>query len=773
MAKLRYITNGNQNLQGKSRVYFCGHPSDYGSTLQQIARDILETPNCVIWYDGEPDARWEEESHFSDLSNMQLFVVPVTEPFLYEPNRAFSKELPFAVRQHIPLLPIIEDSELESVFEEKCGRFQSLKKTVKGPEPLPYKERLRKYLSQTLIGDQLSQKVLNAFDAQIFLAYRKADRQYAHQFMRMVHECPRFRNVAIWYDEFLSTGENYTEEIDTAIQHSNVFAMVVTPNIVMQPHYNYVKENEYPAAAKQRKPVIPVEFLKTNSSALKKEYAGIPDCIPANGKDSLYAALESALVGIRLTEHIGRPERQFLLGLAYLGGIGLEKNLDYSLQYLSAAAEADFPEAMERLAGMYRYGEGVAPDLLTAVHWQSRLAWHYKNEYEKTGQRESGIHTVFEQHKLYEYLMEAGREDEALELCCGMRMFARELRKRYPRDFSAIECVTISLSDISDFLERKKSFKTSRKIQSMLLLLSKKLAQDTNLPDAHEDVSLNYQCLGSLSENCGDFASALKYYQKSLKISSAWKERDSSDSVYRRWLNDLYRVGHCLLALRQPKKAESYLKECYDGYASFQASGPELWRTCDALSGVCCQKHDLDRAEFYCGESIRAAREEHGIAGRRHLAASYGRKADILRAKNRPDVADCYRLALDMMQRIYAETGGLEDREQLSATWGMFGDYCLVVNDTASAKEAYQNSIGAIVNLPQDEQTWATESVLAQGFQRLGLIAGREGDIRQARINFMNSIEILSRAKKRFSDPSIPVLMALAKKALKMLDRMD
>lgn len=769
MARLDFITKGNQNLQRKSKVYYCGHPVDYGYTFKKIAKDILEMPNCVIWYDAEPEADWDEDKYFSDLSSMQLFVIPVTQPFLHEKNRAFSKELPFAIKHHIPILPIIEDPQLETVFEKKCGNLQPLKTTVKGLTALSYQERIHRYLNQVLIGDELSKKIEDVFDAKIFLAYRKVDREFAHQFMKEVHKCPRFRNVAIWYDEFLSVGENFPEQIDAAIRDSDVFAMVVTPNIIVQGAYNYVKEKEYPAAMKLNKEIIPIEFLKTDLVALKKEYQRIPNCIHIG---DVYDALESALAGIHLTQGINDPERLFLLGLAYLGGIGLEKNPEYALQFISTAGEANLPEAIERLVTMYHYGEAVERNISTAIDWQLRLIKYYQNLYEKTGARESGIHAAFEQHKLYEYQIEAGQDSEAFETCCTMRKFAKELRRKFPRDFSAIECMTINLSDISDFLEQHHDTKNSKKIQWGLLLLNKILARDTKLPDADEDLLINYQRLGSISEEKGDFTSALKYYQKSLGISERLKDSDSSDSVYRRWLNDLYRVGHCLLQLHRIDNAERYLKKCYDGYAFFQTSGLDFWRACYALSGVFCQK-DLNRAELYCDESIRAVKEEQDLEGRRCLADSYVRKGDILRAKKEETAKDYYQLALKNIERIYAETAAPEDSERLSSVYGMFGDYFLIINDTENAKRCYQKSNDALAGLAQDDRTWNTEITLAQGFQRMGLVFKREGDIEQAKAAFTNSITILNRAKKQFSEPTVSLLICLAKKALKELNRAE
>lgn len=73
--------------------------------------------------------------------------------------------------------------------------------------------------------------------------------------MRLIHENDFCRNIAIWYDEYLTPGENFNNAIAKALQKSELFTLVVTPNLVNEP--NYVMEHEYPAARDSGKPILP------------------------------------------------------------------------------------------------------------------------------------------------------------------------------------------------------------------------------------------------------------------------------------------------------------------------------------------------------------------------------------------------------------------------------------------------------------------------------------------------------------------------------------
>ena len=159
--RLIYKTRDNSSPQGKPRVYYTGHPADLSVYSPNIFQDILGLQNCAIYYDAEPEAPYHREELFRQLEQMQLIVIPVTSRFLQEPNRAREVEFDFALKQcHIPILPLMQEPGLETMFNEKCGALQILgqerildqEKALAGTV-LSYKEKLDKYLSSVLIGD--------------------------------------------------------------------------------------------------------------------------------------------------------------------------------------------------------------------------------------------------------------------------------------------------------------------------------------------------------------------------------------------------------------------------------------------------------------------------------------------------------------------------------------------------------------------------------------------------------------------------------------------
>lgn len=182
MSKLQYLTRGSASPQGKPRVYFCGHHKEQEFLLKPISQQILELQNCAIWYDTESEdpCNWKELS--ADLSQMQMFVMPVTERLLTQPNRAMDKEFPFAIKHHIPVLPLMQESDLHFQFQERFGDLQFLDATAHDSAGIPFKEKLQKFLHSILIDDELTEKVRAAFDEDSLLSYQENHNAAQHNY---------------------------------------------------------------------------------------------------------------------------------------------------------------------------------------------------------------------------------------------------------------------------------------------------------------------------------------------------------------------------------------------------------------------------------------------------------------------------------------------------------------------------------------------------------------------------------------------------------------
>ena len=200
--------------------------------------------------------------------------MPVTTNLLCTANDALDVDFKFAMEHHIPVLPLMQEPGLEELFNKKCGELQFLDKNKIDETAISYEEKLEKYLSSVLIGDELAEKIRAAFNAYVFLSYRKKDRKYAQELMRLIHKNDFCRDITIWYDEFLTPGENFNDSIKDALQKSGLFVLAVTPNLVNET--NYIMTTEYPMAREEGKPILPAELVPTDREQLFEKYKDIP-----------------------------------------------------------------------------------------------------------------------------------------------------------------------------------------------------------------------------------------------------------------------------------------------------------------------------------------------------------------------------------------------------------------------------------------------------------------------------------------------------------------
>lgn len=369
MVVLKYITKGNRSPQGLPRVYFCCHPAEQGRFLEPVAKSILDRQSCAVFYPEDPEGVRDEE-FWSDLKQIQLFVMPVTTRLLTTDNPAM-EEFRFAIQNHIPVLPLMQEPGLDTLFNEKCGDLQFLDPNAKDETAISYEEKLTKYLQSVLIGDEMAQRIRDAFDAYVFLSYRKKDRRYAQELMRLIHRNDFCRDIAIWYDEFLVPGENFNDAIREALRKSDLFVLTVTPNLVNEE--NYVMTTEYPMAQSEGKPVLPAVMVETDGAALKNHYPDIPASTNAHDEAALTTALLEVVKKLAIRENDTSPEHNLFIGLAYLGGVDVEVDYERALSLITSSAEAGLVEAIIKLVEMYEYGRGVAVDFRKMVFWQEKL----------------------------------------------------------------------------------------------------------------------------------------------------------------------------------------------------------------------------------------------------------------------------------------------------------------------------------------------------------------------------------------------------------------
>ena len=746
MANLRYKTRGNTNPKGKPKVYFCCHPEDFVKCFQNISNEILDKQDCAIWFaDGHIE---RDEEFYEDLKQMQLFVMPVTTNLLCTENEALTVEFGFAVKNHIPVLPLMQESGLEKLFNEKCGDLQFLDKYNTDTTAIGYDEKLQKYLEAVLISDKLAEKIRSAFDAYVFLSYRKKDRKHAQELMRLIHQNDFCRDIAIWYDEFLTPGENFNDSIKEALQKSGLFVLTVTPNLVNEE--NYIMTTEYPMAKRDGKLILPAEIVPTDKEQLRAAYKGIPTCANAHNAIELSDALLDAVTKMAVKENDSSPEHNYFIGLAYLSGIDVEVDYDRALSLIKSAADKGLVEAQKKLVSMYSEGIGVPRDFDTAIVWQKKVVENLRVRVVDCDSAKEHSAEIF---GLADILMSCIKLDEALKLYTNLLEICDEYFLRFESQHF-VRLRTVILISIGDI------YKSNGKI-----LLAKKYYEEafslyeTHKEEANMSTNIMYLVAGRIGEISAlnsDYADAEKYFLLAIELCEKMSEAATDFNkhlmlsiaynnlalVYEHKLDIDSAIEFTSKAISEAKCASEILGDVF--------SYPYYFAAVMHLSNIYSRANQYEKAMVPLVGLKDVSEDVYSRTGRpdvkRNLARLYKNIAQCVKG-DFDKAHEEYARSFDLYWELVCETNSYADKVNLIKVCCAIG-YLFNTEKakTTLALKYYEKAFSLIENI--GIENFAADDLISieDYFSGMGALYHLRGEYSKARIKYLDAI---SCAKKR------------------------
>lgn len=376
---MNYMTRGETNPIGKQRVYYAACKEDF-AYLQDVAKHILHNADVAVYYDNQGNT---ENTMEQEILEMDLVVLVLTDKALDNMCDAISRVLFIAYRNNIPLLPLALGDGMGGRFSNFCVQNQIEKMHVLYPnrqeiQALSFSRKLKDYLQEHLHGVLLEnverERIYRNFSGSVFLSYRKKDRKLAVDLIKLIHKQKECRDCAIWYDEYLTAGEAYDEEIKSYIDFCQVFLLLVTDNMLKED--NYAIREEYKRAKELNKNIIIVDMI-AESHTLPMYLMEGNCCVGLQDIGTLPLVVGKHIKKRALEGEEEKYSHDYYLGLAYVYGIGVEKEKEYGLGLIRHAAEWGLPEAMDTMVGVCI--EDI--DIRTAIGWQEALKDYYGNQF--------------------------------------------------------------------------------------------------------------------------------------------------------------------------------------------------------------------------------------------------------------------------------------------------------------------------------------------------------------------------------------------------------
>ena len=299
--------------------------------------------------------------------------------------------------------------------------------------------------------------------------------------MKLIHKNPECRDIAIWFDEFLTPGESFKENIDRILQSCEMFTLLVTPNLLEKPDGkpNFVMAEEYPAARDSGKEVLPAEMEQTDRFTLSAAFKELPECVDARNDKEFRDRLLESLKRVAISENNSDPEHNYLIGLAYLEGIDVELNYERAQELIVSAAEDGFKPAFETLVSMYRTGHGVAKNYGEAAVWQLRLAELCYDRYNENPTVETISDVIVAYMNLGDLYKEVNFIDEATEAYQTMLNAAQSLYEQ-TNTRGAKEDIATALNRIALIKKETEDYKEFNRLLSEVVEIDGEIYDDAN-----------------------------------------------------------------------------------------------------------------------------------------------------------------------------------------------------------------------------------------------------------------------------------------------------
>ncbi|MDE6731570.1 MAG: tetratricopeptide repeat protein [Oscillospiraceae bacterium] len=537
-----------------------------------------------------------------------MIFAAVTKNFIAKRDDPFVEHvIEFAVDKHT-FVPIMAEKGLEGAFNnfregEKYKNIQLLDIKSLDPTQISYLDKMEKLLPGLLLSDELLENIKKEFKSYIFLSYRKKDREHAQKLMRLIHSNKKYHNIAIWYDEFLVPGEAYTEAIKESLDNCSVFMLAVTPNILeireengkLVP--NFVMEKEYPRAAELKKVIFPAELVPTDKEELKEKFSGLAECASIDDEEAFWAKLAPVLDGIDVSD--STPEHDYLIGLAYLHGINVEKNEKIALELITSSAERGYIPAMEKIQIIYYCGSDVDINLYESIKWSRRLVKLYEEKLDNSA--EDVYKWCFYQQLIADMMEMMSQSTETtlktMDVFYAIVARGEEAVKKYGRNDKL--CLQLSVTYLAigqhwEVIDKTKSLIYLGKAYDTVTQLEKLSSKEI---DGAVIIAANIA--GTLYE-LGRYDEAIKYCLKAIEF----RNKHLADERADLHLGQVYCcAGSSFNKLNNKEAAEEYLKKgeeiaekVYKVTDMYLALATEI-ECCDHLGVFYCNMGRLDDGE--------------------------------------------------------------------------------------------------------------------------------------------------------------------------------
>lgn len=722
-------TKGGFSAQGLPKIYIAAVPDD-SKYIYPIIQDVHKIVDCAIYYpvdnsnlaDTIVDKR-ELELYFSE---MNLFIFIITTGFLTENNYIRDWMFGLIISKHIQVIPICMEQNIEQLFCQKInsiyqgyGEIQILNKFSKDITEIPYLQKLKIAIDNIFPKEEDYKKISSIFSARVFLSYRKKDRAFAVQLMEQIHSIAGFYRFSIWYDEFLNIGEKWSQEICAKIQNSNVFILLVTDALLEKD--NYCVRFEYPEAIKCGIPAIPILMQELDEKDIDLFHRRFPEAEPIV-KSNDVKELER-VISKYINEEKLLPESEYYTGLAFLNGVGVERNISLAYSLINSAANHGLVKAFEKLEKMYWYGIGIKTDFKMAISWQEKVVEYYKKLFSKGCDLKTVLKLLDAYAELSDHLVYVSDYRYALKVNKQFIEFIRCVDEQCKDGIMKTYFSNAYANQGKIYLRLGEYEKAKKAFEKNNAIMEEMYSEEQSLENLH-DLSVSYERKGMLLFKIKKYHEALELYKKALDIRQNLHEQLQTAKsalslvyIYTEMADIFIRLENYDQAEQMCLESAELLKRVLETDDS-GVNRKEYISVLATLGLVYIAKYQLEEAEKYCQMALNMNRllltKEKTFENTRDLTIVLNRLGEVeYRKQNYKKSKEFYEESIEIRKKLLKIAGDKETTYDLAVSLFFLAKVYEEGIDRKKGIKLYEDAAFCLKTLLPDDKVLAPHYVYA------------------------------------------------------------
>lgn len=355
-------------------IYISAHPADFQAHFQSIRQDLFDLTQCILYYDPDPDHPEDLSRFVSDLSQMNLIILPITQKFLREESFARDWILQLVEKLHLPFLPICADQDVFPFLQKYIPAFHALARFCEDPKEPSFLQKLQDYLNTLFPSSRQIQDVQAALSQNLWM--QNVDTRCSDPFNDSGETlCYRFPEaVRFLYSKYSNLLAKRTES-RTAAQETIQSDPFPTAFFSLRFQKSPGWEMQCFPFLKQDAMLIPVWQL-TQKKMLDADPCRI-FCLEdsfgfQNQKENETLHFPVLNPADPKNPFPDSAQQLYRTGLACMNGIGRPIDYEKGIVCLQKAAEMNHTSAMDEMIFLHLYGKGVPASLNEAIQWAEK-----------------------------------------------------------------------------------------------------------------------------------------------------------------------------------------------------------------------------------------------------------------------------------------------------------------------------------------------------------------------------------------------------------------